>query len=209
MIAQLPHVYTNVGSSFPSNQRPSHPYSDMSSDIQIILFSEPAGFPGHKMRDCIQVFSLQIAWWPEPYWLKSLHSALFMSSYALKPEPHWPCCLDLGFLLLKFIQDGLQDSPLISGLVFCAPLIYMGLICITEKNSPHPYFECAHNWVHSIWCEFCGRKRRQFPRISCAFASRGVTRIFSLFVRFVFKINSGVFILSHVLLYLWWFAQNT
>lgn len=59
LIAQLPHVYTNVGSSFPSDPSPSCPYSDMSADVQILLLSEPAVFPGRKMRDCIQVFSVQ------------------------------------------------------------------------------------------------------------------------------------------------------
>jgi len=59
LIAQLLHVYFNVRSNFSSNPSPSHPYSDMSADIQSLLLSEPAGFPGGKMMDCIQVFSLQ------------------------------------------------------------------------------------------------------------------------------------------------------
>lgn len=83
------------------------------------------------------------------------------------------------------------------------------VIRITEKNKVlihtlHvPTAECT-----ASGSEFCGRKKRQSPRSSCALANRGATLVF-LFVCFVFKINSGVFILCCVLLNLWWLAQNT
>lgn len=152
-MAQLLHVCISVGCSFPSN-----PYSDVSDNIQILLLGEPAGFPGRKMSGFIQGFSRQTVWWPEPYWLKPVLSAPLMSAHTLKLELCCPCYLDLDFLLWKFIQSRLQDSPLISGCFLCASYVRR-VIRITEKNKglSHTLNVPAAEWTSSAMNSVAGK----------------------------------------------------
>lgn len=180
----------------------------MSADIQILLLSEPAGFPGRKMRDCIQVFSLQTLWWPE-----HTDQSPFTVLLSRLPIPSSLNRIVHAALILAFYCRSSYKVGCKTALTFLVSFLHTSyvrrVIRITEKNKVlihtlHvPTAECT-----ASGSEFCGRKKRQSPRSSCALANRGATLVF-LFVCFVFKINSGVFILCCVLLNLWWLAQNT
>lgn len=92
----------------------------MSADIQILLLSDTAGFPGREMKDFIQVFPADCMMTRTIVINASTQRLYRAFPVPSSPNHFVPCCL--GFLLQKFIHGGLQDSPLISGEDFCVPL---------------------------------------------------------------------------------------
>lgn len=164
----------------------------MSSDIQILLLSETAGFPGREMKDLIQVFPADCMM-TRTIVINASTQCLYR---ALKPKPlcsmlPWP------WLLTAKIHTWLatRQPSHFWGRFLCTSYIRRMIICITgQMNSLSVLWKCRLKAQHLggfMW------QQNKAMSENLLFVRQQGSHTF-------FFINSGQIIQCHVLLYLWW-----